>query len=163
MKKPILQLINGKETSLSDFIVARKGAGISVDVCTFGINAKDVEALLWHFKKVTLFLSDGQSTLNPKMIQRISMIQQMNSNLIVKKGKIHSKLVLINKELLIVTSANLTKNYKTESYLTCSVDSIDGAIESFESLQSLPDFFGDEEKKEDKIGFDFDFGDTLNI
>jgi hypothetical protein len=133
-----IKLIDGGSKSFADVICDNKFAGDTVLVTTFGVSLKQIEKLLFSFEDVTIIIDESQSKLNPNMIERIIAKQKAVEKLHIKMASIHAKLAIIDNNFLIVSSANLTSNYKIESYLFIPTECVGGITDIVEFLNKIP-------------------------
>jgi len=139
MEKISLELVDGSKCSLAEMIVKNKVTGESVLVATFGIGIKQIKMLLWEFDKVTIVIDSSHSSWQKKLWDRILYMNDTNEKLTIKVAQIHAKLAIIDGEVAVITSANLSQNQFIESYVIGNVSEIKGSKKVIDFLNSIPD------------------------
>ncbi len=114
-----LFFVDGAERNFADIIVevARcNDITEKVTISTFGISSAQIEKIMAVFSRVLIVVDQGQSKLNTSMFARCVKIDSDIDRCVIKVCKTHAKLALVGGKILIISSANLTKNYKKECY-----------------------------------------------
>ena len=127
-------LVNGAEKSFADVIIEHKGAGGSCMVASYGFGVKQVEKIIQNFDTVTLVADSSHSQLNPRAYSRVVELSEILDNFRFAPTKIHAKFAVINGEIVIFTSANLSANRRLEVYLVGQKDDVDGVGEVIAGL-----------------------------
>lgn len=134
IEKPKLEIIDSKNVNFSSFIISKAEKFEDLIVFTYGVNPKELKGLCNRFETVSLLIDESHRRLNPTQFEKIFDMSRDIDGLIVKVAANHSKMAILNRKTVIITSANLTCNRRAEMYLTADVDCIEG-------VQDMIDFF----------------------
>ena len=92
---------------------------------TSGFGTKQVEKIIQNFDTVPLVADSSHSQLNPRAYSRVVELSEILDNFRFAPTKIHAKFAVINGEIVIFTSANLSANRRLEVYLVGQKDDVD--------------------------------------
>lgn len=124
--------ITDQATSLIDIITPYAGCGESLEISSFGANRYHLGVLCNFFSKVTL-VSRYHSSMNSKNLSCIEILEREHKGFVYHNRRVHAKIVRINRETVILTSANLAENKSAEFYsISHNVDKdVQGKLDVF--------------------------------
>lgn len=146
-----LVLINGRNSSMADVLCSSLRGGIVV--FTYGINDKQLKKLAANFDTVRVVVDPSHKKLNSSIWGRIEKLVCNVDHLDMRLASMHAKIAYeIDGDRVILTSANLTSNFKIESYFFTTKT----AIANFCDIESVwYDVEPNMEKGENDIREDF--------
>lgn len=145
-------LVNGKQKNFADVIIENSITGNVCLVASYGFGIAQINRLISAFDKVLLIADTSHSRLSKNVYNEVVRMSDDFSYFTFKPINTHAKFALIDDEIIIFTSANLSVNRCMESYLIGKFSEIDD-IEKFKEIVGDPDSLFKNDNKE------FDFPD----
>ena len=130
-------VVDGSQRHFAEVIIDYRVSGREVMVASYGFGVKQVQLLLGAFRRVLLVADNSHSQLNPNAWKTIVAMAREMPRFVFNPIPIHAKLALIDNEMLIFTSANLSANRRLESYLAARMDEVDG-VEELKKIMGNP-------------------------
>ena len=155
-----IYLVNGADTNFADVILKNKLYGKTCSVASYGFGVIQVKRLISSFDQVLLVADESHSQLNTSAYNAVVEMDKNINHFKFRPTKIHAKFALVDNEIFIFTSANLSANRRIESYMIGSFNEVVG-LDKIKKLMGNPcDFF----KKNDinKMDFDIEIDDLLS-
>jgi hypothetical protein len=150
-------MVDGSKRRLSDIIIENKVTGESCLVASYGLGVRQVRILIDEFQQVTLVADESHSRLNPNAYAAVIDLNESVPHFTFKVIKTHAKFALIDDEIIVFTSANLSANRRMESYMVGRIDEVNG-IESVKKIMHNPKMIFKKQMNE----FDL-FDDNMNM
>ena len=132
-------IVDGSKRSFADVILENKTTGKTCSVASWGFGAAQVRRLIREFQRVLLVADASHSQLNASAYAAVLRMQKTYAHFTFRPCKTHVKLALIDDEIIIFTSANLSANKRAESYIVGELSEIDG-------IDQIKEFIGEPEK-----------------
>jgi len=151
--------VDGSQTNLADVILDNTVAGETCAVLSYGFGVMQVKRLMSAFDQVLLLADSSHSKLNKKAYDEVVRLSSMDNGFTFRPVRTHAKLVIIDSEIVIFTSANLSANKRIESYLIGKVSEISG-------IDKMLEFFGNPDeifKKNASENSDLDLDIDINL
>ena len=148
-------LVDGSQRNFADVIISRRVTGKTCAVASYGFGVVQVNRLVSAFRQVLLVADESHSQLNTKAYDTVVRMDRKLKYFTFRPTKIHAKLALIDDEVIIFTSANLSANRRVESYLVGQASEVAG-IEAIKNLLSNPDEVFVSRVDEDLLCLDLD-------
>lgn len=127
-------IVDGSKQNFADTIISLSSSGRSCVVSSFGFGVRQVRRLLEHFDSVNLVADGTHSQLNSKAYKEVVRLSNSVSGFSFTPKKIHAKLAVIDSEVVVFTSANLSANRRIEVYVVGSLDEIQGVGDIVDNL-----------------------------
>lgn len=158
--------VDGSEQCLADIILKNIVSGKTCSVASYGFGVKQVRRLIDAFDQVLLVADISHSQLNAKAYDAVVEMSDKLPHFIFRPIKTHAKLALIDDEIVIFTSANLSANRRIESYMIGRFEEVTGIDEIKKTLGDPGSIFKKSiEHSKDLFGLgdlellEFDLGD----
>jgi hypothetical protein len=153
--------VDGKKQSFADIILKYKKSGDTCLVGSFGFGTKQVKKLLANFKKTVLLADSSHSQLNSNAYFQVCRLAESSDNFVFKQTKTHAKFAIVDDEVFIMTSANLSQNQRLEIYVIEDVAKVNG-LDEIKKVVGMPTLVmcGDKNKESEfdiDIDIDIDF------
>ncbi|MFA7173794.1 MAG: hypothetical protein WC340_10335 [Kiritimatiellia bacterium] len=140
--------VDGSARSFADIILQQKTPRKKCLVASYGFGVEQVRKVLSAFDFMMLVADVSHAQLNPKAYQIVVDMSDTLPNFYFVATKTHAKFALVDDEIIIFTSANLSANRRIESYLVgnmaeaSGVDALKKIFSSAHSVVSYRDFTG---------------------
>ena len=125
--------VDGNSKSFADIILQHRVDGKKCLVASYGFGVLQIRKIINAFDFVSLVADISHSKLNEKAYCTVVEMATVLPNFSFITTKTHAKLALIDDEIIIFTSANLSANRRIESYVIGSMQEFPG-IEKFKKL-----------------------------
>ena len=125
--------MDGSSTSFADVILQKRVCGRRCLIASYGFGVVQIRKVLSAFDNVCLVADISHAQLNPVAYNMVVEMSTVLPGFSFFAIKTHVKMALIDDEVFIFTSANLSANRRIESYVVGSFDEVEG-IEKFEKM-----------------------------
>lgn len=146
--------VDGSQRHFADIILENLVTGRTCSVASYGFGVKQVDRLIGAFDQFLLVADTSHAQLNTKAYNNVVKKSDTLDHFTFNPINTHAKLALIDDEVIIFTSANLSANRRMESYMVGTFDEVEG-IEQLQATMGSP---GDIFKKPFDPG-DIDLGE----
>lgn len=134
-------LVDGSQRHFADIILENLVTGRTCSVASYGFGVKQITRLIEAFDQVLLVADTSHSQLNTKAYNRVVRMSNELEHFTFRPVKTHAKLALIDDEIIIFTSANLSANRRMESYMIGTFSEVGGIGELKKIMGSPGDVF----------------------
>jgi len=129
-------IVDGAKQTLADIIISKKVSGKTCSVASWGFGVRHVERLINAFDQLLLVADASHSQLNKTAYRSVVKMSEKLDYFTFRPARTHVKLALIDDEIIIFTSANLSANRRLESYIIghfCEINGIDEIKRMFDN------------------------------
>lgn len=126
--------LDGSSKSFADVILDNLVCGGECLVASYGFGVLQVRKLVNSFDSVVLVADISHAKLNAEAYDMVVDMSSILPNFSFIATKTHAKLALIDDEIIIFTSANLSANRRFESYMI-------GKFKEFNGIEKLKEIF----------------------
>jgi len=125
-KSATIFFVDGADKTFADIILENRVNGETCAVASYGFGVKQINRLLDGFDNLLLLADESHAQLNKKAWDTVIEMDANLDHFTFKSEKTHAKLAIIDKKVIIFTSANLSANRRMESYMIAKVADVDG-------------------------------------
>ena len=119
--------VDGASKSFADVILQQRVSGKTCLVASYGFGVLQVRKVLNAFDFVLLVADISHAQLNAEAYNMVVEMSAILPNFSFVATKTHAKLAIIDDEIIIFTSANLSANRRMESYMIGSLGEVNGS------------------------------------
>jgi len=156
-------IVDGAKQNLADIIISNKISGKTCTVASWGFGVRQVERLIDAFDQLLLVADASHSQLNTKAYGTVVEMSENLEYFTFRPTRTHMKLALVDDELIIFTSANLSANRRLESYMIGNFGEVNG-IENIKEILGDPGMIFREKQHTELMDMKFmDIGELGNL
>lgn len=126
--------VDGSSKSFADIILQYRVDGKKCLVASYGFGVLQVRKIISAFDAVVLVADISHATLNATAYDTVVEMSAVLPSFSFIATRTHAKLALIDDEIVVFTSANLSANRRVESYMI-------GEFREFTGIENLEKIF----------------------